>query len=68
MPKDKVYMKTRGAGDGDLTAGLLGMMAGGDVTEMYGSMGGAEMGREMEYKRGGSMKKKKKKMKKSKRY
>ena len=68
MPKDKVYMKTRGAGDGDLTAGLLGMMAGGDVTEMYGSMGGAEMGKEMEYKRGGSMKKKKIKMKKSKRY
>tara|TARA_R100001510_G_C7439720_1_gene69528 strand:- start:195 stop:398 length:204 start_codon:yes stop_codon:yes gene_type:complete len=67
MGKDKVYMKTRGAGDGDLTAGLLGMMDGGDVTEMYGSMGGAEMGKEI-YKRGGSMKKKKKKMKKSKRY
>ena len=68
MPRDKVYMRTRGAGDGDLTAGLLGMMDGGDVTEMYGSMGGAAMGKEMEYKRGGSMKKKKKKMKKSKRY
>ena len=66
MPRDKVYMKTRGAGDGDLTAGLLGMMAGGDVTEVYGSMG--QNGKEMEYKRGGSMKKKKKKMKKSKRY
>ena len=42
------------------------MMAGGDVTEVYGSMG--QNGKEMEYKRGGSMKKKKKKMKKSKRY
>ena len=28
MRKDKNYNNTRGAGDGDLTAGLLGMMQG----------------------------------------
>ena len=31
--KDKNYKSTRGAGDGDLTAGLLGMMDGGDTMD-----------------------------------
>ena len=31
--KDKNYKNTRGAGDGDLTAGLLGMMKGGGSME-----------------------------------
>lgn len=37
MRKDKNYNNTRGAGDGDLTAGLLGMMRGGGAME-YPSM------------------------------
>lgn len=37
MRKDKNYNNTRGAGDGDLTAGLLGMMQGGGAME-YPSM------------------------------
>ncbi len=37
MRKDKNYNNTRGAGDGDLTAGLLGMMEGGGAME-YPSM------------------------------
>jgi hypothetical protein len=37
MRKDKNYSNTRGAGDGDLTAGLLGMMQGGGAME-YPSM------------------------------
>lgn len=64
MARDKVYMKTRGAGDGDLTAGLLGMMNGGDVLEAgYGREQYAKDGKEM-YKKGGSKKKMKKKSKK----
>lgn len=31
--KNKNYYSSRGAGDGDLTAGLLGMMKGGGATE-----------------------------------
>lgn len=62
--RDKIYMRTRGAGDGDLTAGLLGMMNGGDVLEAgYGREQYAKDGKEM-YKKGGSKKKMKKKSKK----
>ena len=36
--KDKNYKSTRGAGDGDLTAGLLGMMDGGDTMDYTNMM------------------------------
>ena len=35
--KDKNYKSTIGAGDGDLTAGLLGMQEGGDAMD-YANM------------------------------
>ena len=43
--KDKNYKNTRGAGDGDLTAGLLGMMQGGGAME-YPAMMKAQKGGE----------------------
>tara|TARA_R110002167_G_scaffold177167_4_gene376956 strand:- start:1126 stop:1383 length:258 start_codon:yes stop_codon:yes gene_type:complete len=41
--KDKNYKSTRGAGDGDLTSGLLGMMKGGGAME-YPAMMKAQTG------------------------
>lgn len=53
--KDKNYQNSRGAGDGDLSAGLLGMMEGGGAMEYpkmmmkggsSGSLTYAQMGKE----------------------
>ena len=62
MRKDKNYNNTRGAGDGDITAGLLGMMQGGGAMEYPSMMRNdesltnqqiAKMGKEKMYQYGG---------------